>query len=793
MSDSFDLGFTKKDQTRDFQLKEFIFRYLRYWPFLVAFIASAFTIGFIRIRYATPIYSVTGSLFINKENGNNRRADDLQNIFLFQDNVNLKNELEILKSKPLLKRVVLNLGLQTNYFNKGNVRSTNIYGASPLLLEIISLKDSTSSFSLNLEAGEGDFKLLNTNIIIPYNSIFQTSYGAFKINKLPGRQLANFNSDNYVIKYMPLAEAASDLASKITTTQTIDQATILDIRVETDNIVLGKDIVNDLMKEYGKMNVEQKKEISQLTMQFIDERLDTIKEELGLVETGLLHFRERNNVIDLTAQSEQYYSNYSDADKGLISQQVQIGIVNFLIKYIEEPSNKYKIVPTDLGVQDPTVIPLLTQYNALQLERGTLIQSTGPANPKLIMLTSSIEKLREQIHEALKNVKRGYEIASAKTREQLSLYERNIKSIPSKSKGLLDIERQQKIKQDLYLFLLQKREEAAISAAATIPSSNPLEDASPSYVPVKPNKRNIYLIALLAGILIPVGFIAIMEMLNDKVREREEVVKNTHAPVIGEIGHAGNDTLIVRSGSRTVVAEQFRIMRTNLQYLITKTSNPVILVTSSVSGEGKSFVATNYGAAVALAGKKTIILEFDIRKPRLLKGLNIEASKGLSNYMIGSVKNIEELILPVPEVNNLYVIGCGPIPPNPSELLLEPNVKKLFDELKSRFDCIIVDTAPIGLVSDALTLSAFANASAFIVRHAYTLKRQLHMIEDLYQQKRLPNMGLVINDIQTQGRYKGYYGYGGGSYYGYGYSYGGDYFQKENRSPKKRARKNREK
>jgi capsular exopolysaccharide synthesis family protein len=285
--------------------------------------------------------------------------------------------------------------------------------------------------------------------------------------------------------------------------------------------------------------------------------------------------------------------------------------------------------------------------------------------------------------------------------------------------------------------------------------------------------------------MIPVAIIALIEMLNDKIREREEIVRQTQAPIIGEIGHAGEETLIVQAGSRTVVAEQFRIMRTNLQYLVGKINKPVILVTSSVSGEGKSFVATNYGAALALTGKKTVVLEFDIRKPRLLKGLDMQTTKGLSNFIIGNA-GIEEIVQPVPEFSNLYVIGCGPVPPNPSELLLDQQVGRLFEELKIRFDYIIIDSAPVGLVSDAFTLSAFANASLYIVRHGYTLKRQLSMVDDLYQQKRLPNMGLVINDIQTQGRYKGYYGYGGGSYYGYGYGYGygGDYFQ-ESKNQKK--------
>jgi capsular exopolysaccharide synthesis family protein len=707
-------------------------------------------------------------------------------MLFFPDNVNLKNELEILKSKSLLKRVVEKLDLQLSYFNKGNVRTTNVYGSSPIKLEIISLTDSLAGFTLDIEATEKNFKFSNNSAALDYNTIFQTNAGSFKLEKIPGKSFLISNSDNYLIRYTSLDLAASSLSSSLSTAQTIEQATILDISMETDNIQLGKDVINTLMKEYTKMNIESKREISQITMQFIDERLDTLKNELGGVETGLLRFKEKNEIIDLPTQSTQYFQNFSELNKQLVTQQVQIGIVDYLTDYINEPAKRFSMVPTDLGIQEPALMSLVSQYNALQLQHNTLVQTTGPSNASLLAIESGIDKLRQQMQEALKSVKHSYRIAANKMQEQANHYEANIRSVPSKAKNLLDIERQQKIKQDLYLFLLQKREEAAISAAATVSGSYPIEEASASGNPVKPQTATIYLIALFLGLLLPVLVIAVMEMLNDKIRERGEIVNHTQAPIVGEIGHAGEETLVVKTVSRTVVAEQFRIMRTNVQYLVKKINVPVMLVTSSVSGEGKSFVATNYGAALALTGKKTVVLEFDIRKPRLLKGLNMPSTKGLSNFIIGTA-TMEEIIKPVPDFNNLYVIGCGPVPPNPSELLLDKQVEELFKVLRTKFDYIIIDSAPVGLVSDAFTLSAFADASIYIVRQGYTLRRQLNMVQDLYLQKRLPNMGLVINDIQTRGRYKGYYGYGGGSYYGYGYGYGGDYFQ-ESSSAKRKSR-----
>lgn len=774
--------------TPDFNLKEFVFKYLRYIPIIAFCVLIALIFGFIKIRYTTPTYKVSGALFINKERKSSGGArEGIEDMFLFSNNVNLNNEQEILHSRQLVARVVKNLGLQLNYYNIGKVRSTNIYGAMPFNLEIIALKDSASSFSFEIETLENKFKFLKANSFINYGEIFETANGVFKLHRLSNISLNVFASPVFAISYRPLEQATIALANSINVSQNVEQATILGISIETDNTDFGKDVVNALMKEYGRMNVEDKKEISRVTMQFIDERLDTIKDELGTVETGLLKFRQSNNVIDLPEQSKLYYTDLAENNKQLIEQQVRLSVIDYLINYINKPENLYTIVPTDLGIEEPVLLPLLAQYNQLLLQRANMIQTTGPSNQALVLLNVNIQKIREQMLEALKNVKHSYSIAYTRLMDQLNLSKSNIRSVPSKAKNLLDIERQQKIKQDLYLFLLQKREEAAISAAATVSNSKPLEDATASRVPVQPNKKNIYIIAFLIGLAIPIAVIALIEFLNDKITEKQEIGKKTQAPIVGEIGHAGNEALVVKAGSRTVVSEQFRILRTNIQYLIHKIEKPVLLITSSVSGEGKSFIATNVGAVMALTGKKTVILELDIRKPRLLKGLGIKASKGLTNYILGNAAP-EEIIVPVEEIPNLFVIACGPIPPNPSELLLDGQVDKLFEFLKATFDAIIIDTAPVGLVSDGFTLSKYADACLYIVRQGYTLRKQLNMIEELYQKKRLPNMALLVNDIKTKGRYKGYYGYGGGIYgsYGYGYGYGyGEYFQ-QNKEPKKK-------
>jgi uncharacterized protein involved in exopolysaccharide biosynthesis len=404
MQDHFETGFENNQPLKEFNLKEFIFKYLRYWPMLVAFMVIALVLAFLKVRYATPIYNVSGSLFINKENNNNASGEALENMFMFPSNLNLKNELELLISKPWVGRVAKNLDLQVSYYNKGNVRTSNIYGASPLHLDIISLKDSANAFSFEIEASEKGFRFLNGNAGLEYGKIFETRNGVFRLNKVASVSFAGYSSDHFIIVYRPLEAATASLVSAITTAQTIEQATILDISMETDNIALGKDVINELMQEYGKMNIEDKRRISQVTMQFIDERLDTIKNELGGVESGILRYREKNEVVDLSQQSAQQFEILSESNKQLISQQVQSGVLDYLLQYMQNPANRNSLVPASLGIQEPVLEPMFSQYNTLQLQRNNLLQTTGPANPAIAAIDRNLEKLREQILEALKNV-----------------------------------------------------------------------------------------------------------------------------------------------------------------------------------------------------------------------------------------------------------------------------------------------------------------------------------------------------------------------------------------------------
>jgi capsular exopolysaccharide synthesis family protein len=420
------------------------------------------------------------------------------------------------------------------------------------------------------------------------------------------------------------------------------------------------------------------------------------------------------------------------------------------------------------------------EYNRLQLERDANLRTSTPQNQLILGMENSLDKIRRNIYQALLNVKQAYIIASTKIKAQEQEMTSRVTTLPEKSMNLLNIQRRQRILEELYSLLLQKKLETQISSSSIVSASKVVEPAGGNGRQISPDRNKAYTLCVLFGLLIPIGIIAAKELLQDTVSGRADVEKFSAVPILGEIGHSDSEkSLVVTNNSRRLIAEQFRIARTNLQYIVGKKDKPVIMITSSFSGEGKSFVSTNIGAVMALSGKKTVIMEFDIRKPKIISGLDLKRKSGITNYIIGKA-GIEDLLVKVDGIDDLYVIPCGPIPPNPAELLLDKRLDELMKEVIERFEVIIMDTAPIGLVSDASNLARYADCTIYIVRQNQTLRKQLGFIDELYKSGKLPSLCLLINDMKAQGGYYGgYYGSRYGYYGGYGYGAESGYFETE--------------
>ncbi|HLL42572.1 MAG TPA: polysaccharide biosynthesis tyrosine autokinase, partial [Segetibacter sp.] len=746
-----------------FTPKEFLFKYLVYLPLFIACVTISLAVAYVYLRYQVPQYNSSVSILI-KDDKNSQPSDALNEIVLFKPKTNLANEIEILKSASLMTRVVRAINLNTQYWTEGNVKRSEVYGNKSFDYELLTPKDTTTGYTLVLRFNDkGNFKVEGlTNEWCRPGDVIHGRQGDFKIT---GVQAGAINPQyKYIIQWVPPFQMAGSLASALGIRQLSREATILNINVITEIQQKGLDILNELVRAYNNTIIENKNRVIENTVKFIDGRLILLTSELGKVEHGLQKYRQKNEIIDIQKQGENQSDELKNAYEKLGDQEIRLQVIDMLLRYISNPDKRFSMVPSSLGIEDPTLLALVTSYNQLQLEREEKLKIMPEANPVIQVLNSQVEKVRVSLLENLTNIRRATETLRNTVLSDYNNLRGRIRTIPSKERELLEIQRQQGIKEKLYLFLLQKREESAITVASSISNASAIDPATSSGAPVSPDRSGTYRLALIAGLLIPAGFIYLRELLNDKITDKADITSVTEIPIAGEIGHnkIGDRKLVVSEKDRSIISEQFRLTRTNLQFFITDKKNPVILVTSSIAGEGKTFTSMNLGGVWALANKKTVILELDLRKPKISKSLDLLDKKGISNYLIGQAHK-EELPVLVKNTNNLYVVPAGPIPPNPSELMLDEKMSELFTYLKANFDIIIIDSAPMGLVSDAKVLSRFADAIVFVVRQRYTPKKQLEFINELYVKKTFSHLSLLVNDVKLNGA---------DAYYRYGYSYG---------------------
>jgi capsular exopolysaccharide synthesis family protein len=760
-------------------IRELLSRYLKYLPWVLICVLISLALAYIKIRYSVPIYHVQSTMLIKNDAGPVGGKDDkLGELFMAQSTTNLVDEIEVLRSSPVIARVVNDLNLQTSYYNKGSVKSSLLYKFEPISLQVLQTSDSAGiSFSITV-VNDKTFMINKDKNINYFGQPFKIGKAICILHRNIYINLHNFPTPDFDITWQPSIQVARQFAGSIRISQGNEFSSVLTLTMECESIPLGTDMLNTLMAVYDSLIVEDKNRIAVNTTNFIDDRLKSLKDSLGGVEGSLSNFMATNRTFDIQDQAKEFMTGISESSKDLRTQEVQLTIIDWLIGYLSQPENTYKAVPTNLGIVEPTLLQLFTDYNKGVLEREANLKTTKPDNPLIKRLDASLERVRINMLQALDNVKQAATIARDALARTTNQMQGQLKAMPGKSMREQSIQHQQQILQELYYFLLKKKLETSISSASTISNSKVLESATGSDVPVKPNTKSLYISYMLIGLLIPAAIIAINEIMNDKVNNRVEISKTTQTPILGEIGHSEDEkTLVVTNNSRRFIAEQFRIVRTNLQYITGKNETPVILVTSSFSGEGKSFVSTNIGAVMALAGKKTVVMEFDIRKPKIVSGLDLKRKMGITNYIIGSAR-FEDLPVKVDGVDNFYVIPCGPIPPNPAELLLSPRLGELLRAAKQNFEVIVLDTAPIGLVSDAITLAQFADCTLYIVRRGHTPRRLLGLVNELYLNKKLPSLTVLLNDVKVGGGYYGGY-YGGYGYYGYGYKKEGGYFEEK--------------
>lgn len=755
-------------------LRDLFYKYVRFLPLFVLSVALTLFAAYIYLRYTVPLYSVGGSMIIKTEQQAGAGRGDFDAMFVNDKAQNLQSEMEILKSRPLMARVVDSLHLQFSYYAIGKIKTVNVYKARPFNVRVVQIADSSVGFVLKINfTDDYEFKINSDKRTYKLGDTYKNANGTFIIEGFPNTPA----SGDYKVVWTPTYSAAGVYAGALDVKPKTPGSGIVNISMITDNSELGADIINSLMNEYATYTIENKREESEKTLEFINERLGVTGKQLDSIQQAVINFRNKYNIIDGAAQMAQGFNNISDFDKTIIEQRNQLNKTEIVESYLNDKKNEFSKVPSTVWLDEPVFVTMVGEYNQLQIDRLVLINTgAGKDNPLVLEKSVAIEKARERLLESLKSSKQLLNNVLSEARQKSVSSQQQLKTMPAIQNDLAIMEESATSVKALKTYLEQEKEKTAIKIASATANSTPTDKATPNSVPVKPNRKAIQILAFLLGLGLPAIFIFIGEILNDKVSTRFDIEKITKAPILGEIGHSyADNVLVVSKSTRSMVAEQFRIIRSNLQYIIGKAERSTILFTSSFSGEGKSYVTTNMGAVLALAGKKTIILEFDIRKPKVLSGLKIPKGPGISNFLVGKA-NLPDLIKPVPEYENLFVLGCGPVPPNPAELLLDPKTDELFEWLQQNFDFVLIDTAPVGMVSDAMTLSKYAQSTIYLVRQGHTFKKQIALIDELYNEKKLPKISIVINDVKLKAGY-GYYGYGR---YGYGYGYGyGSYYEEE--------------
>ncbi len=785
-------------------IQELLFKYIIHWPWFVGAVLICLVGAWIYLRMATPIYNISATVLIkdDKKGGAAGMITGLENLGLdglVSSSQNIDNEVEVLRSKTIAKEVVEQLGLYVSYTDEDEFPSKNIYKTSPVIVSLTPQEAEKLSAPMVVEMALYTQGGLDVNVAVgdnEYKKHFEKLPAVFPMNE---GTLAFFQSpDSLSLKKDTIEDSSTQSVRHITATinspmrvaraycenlsiePTSKTTSVAVISLKNSSLQRGQDFINQLLEMYNRNTNNDKNEIAQKTAEFIDERINIISKELGSTEANLENFKRNAGITDLSSEAQIALTGNAEYEKKRVEIRTQISLIEDLRKYIR--GNEYEVLPSNVGLQDVALVATIERYNEMLVERKRLLRTSTENNPTIINLDTSIRAMKLNVQATLDGTLQGMLITKADLDREASRFSRRISDAPGQERQFVSIARQQEIKAGLYLMLLQKREENAIALAATANNAKIIDEAIADDIPVSPKRRMIYLIALVLGVGIPVGIIYLIGLTKFKLEGRADVEKLTTIPIVGDIPltdekNEKDGSIAVFENQNNLMSETFRNIRTNLQFML-QNDKKVILVTSTVSGEGKSFISANLAISLSLLGKKVVIVGLDIRKPGLNRVFRLSTKeKGITLYLANPETDLMSLVQPSDINQNLYILPGGTVPPNPTELLARDGLDKAIEILKKNFDYVILDTAPVGMVTDTLLIGRVADLSVYVCRADYTHKVEYTLINELAEEKKLPNLCTVINGVDLKRRKYGYYyGYGKyGKYYGYGKRYGYGY------------------
>ncbi|MDQ6471024.1 polysaccharide biosynthesis tyrosine autokinase [Flavobacterium sp. LHD-80] len=767
------------DEIEDVNLREQLDKYLIHWRWFLVSVVIGLILAFIYLRYTTPSYEATTSILVKDE----KKGGMLSELSAFADlglggsmKNNVDNEIEILKSRTLVENTTKKLNLNIAFFVEGKVVDRDVYVDTPIKAYFLNktvLFDKTkavlnckllnsNSFLLENEEEEKESFILSAKNEFKFGEKIATKIGILVIQKTSfyaKNHTGRFGAITIIIN--PLDELTESFRKRLKVEPISKTSSVVNVSISDPVAKKAEDFLDNMIQIYNENAAEDKNFISENTSKFIASRLALIAQELDGVEQDVESFKKTNKLTDIESEAKLFIEGSTEYDKKGVETEIQLNVVSSLLDFIKKSTNS-DLLPTNMISDNNDASGLISSYNQLVLDRNRILKSATEENPSVVKLDQQISSLKSNVAASLRRMQANLQIQNRDIKSQEGILNSKIGKIPVQERQFRVIARQQKVKEELYLYLLQKREETAISLSATEPNARVIDAAKADKNPISPKKRIIYLAGMLLGLLVPFGVIYGNDLLDTKIKSKLDLEGKTQIPFIGDVPTSDDIAELIKSESRTSSAEAIRIVRTNLEFMLTKVPEGIaktVFVTSTFPSEGKTFISVNLAATFALSGRRVLLIGADIRNPKFGEYINVP-SLGLTNYLSSTDKEVKDYIIKHEGYKNFFILPSGVIPPNPAELLMSNKVDQLFEDLKKEYDYIIVDTAPVSLVTDTLLIAKNADTFVYVMRANVLEKRMLNIANTFYKEKKLPNMCIVLNDTDST---KGY---------GYGYGYG---------------------
>ena len=763
------------EEEQSFDLLKLLISCLHRWWWFVIAVVVCLAVAVLYLQRQTPKYAVAGSIMIRNDQGGGGPMfqSEMLDLMGYSGYKSVMDEVEILHSFGIMEQTVRALNLQTNYRKKSGLRWVGQYPTPDIAVNYPPqfLDTITAGTFIDIEREDDTYEVTVYNrkqksehSLTTLSDPVHTCAGTLTLMEIhplePG--------DRMSISTMPVARTAEAYQAQIVceAANAKQGSNIITIACTSDLPGRAIDVISKMVELYNLDAVLDKNIMATNTAEFINDRLNIITLELDTVERAVETYMQEHGLTNIDQEVNLALTTKAAYQQQQTEFEMQINLLSYIQEYLTDPKNEHSLIPGNLGINDASLATLMHEYNTVLLNRMRITRSATQDNPKLAQLDEQLSQMRAGIISSIKNNKEGLVISKNDLTRKDEQYNRIIRQVPAKERQYMEIKRQQEIKEKLFIYLYEKREENALTLASTVMPAKVVDKPRSSSGPVAPRRSMILLIAFALGIAIPLGIIFLLDYFNHEIKDRREFQQVVKAPFLGEIiADKEGKHVVVDASSNTVSAEMFRTVRTNMKFMLPDKPCPVLLVTSALNGEGKSFIALNTAISMALLGKRVIVVGLDIRKPVLAEYVGSPFRGRLTSFLMDNSISVDDLIAPSGIVDNLDIAPSGVVPPNPAELIQSPRLAVLFSELRTRYDLIIVDTAPVTLVSDTFHLSPVADMTIFVTRANYTSREMLPLIQEIYETKRLPNMACILNGVEAG---KGYGHYGYGHTYGYG-------------------------